>query len=169
MRLLAVLLGDPGREFHARDLLQMSGCSGTNARRGAATTSDVRDLVCEAGLDQLLDARAKREYMEEVGSLREQIEEAASFNDTVKEGLLRERLQFFGEVLSAALGLGGRNRPVCDPEERARQNVRKNIKAAIDLIGDSNPSLGHHLDTHVKTGRFCSYHPDPDQPVKWTT
>jgi CheY-like chemotaxis protein/tetratricopeptide (TPR) repeat protein len=169
LRLLAVLLGDPEQEFYVRDLLQRIGCSAADARGRAATTGDIRDLGCEAGLDPLLDPRARREYREQVASLQEQIEEAASFNDTVKEGLLRERLQQFREILSAAIGLGGRNRPVCDPEERARQKVRKNIKAAFDLIAGSDPSLGHHLDTHVKTGRYCSYRPDPDRPVRWTT
>jgi hypothetical protein len=72
------------------------------------------------------------------------------------------------EQLKAAVGLGGRDHPVADPVERARQKVRKNVKAAIEAVRKVNPKLACHLDTHVKTGRFCSYIGNPEHPVRWS-
>jgi hypothetical protein len=51
--------------------------------------------------------------------------------------------------------------------EQARMTVTKRIKHVVNKIGEHHPSLGHHLMTCVKTGRFCSYMPDPIHPVLW--
>lgn len=51
--------------------------------------------------------------------------------------------------------------------EKARQSVRKAIKAAIEKIVEIDPSLGYHLSTSIRTGRCCSYRPDPRHRVHW--
>lgn len=51
--------------------------------------------------------------------------------------------------------------------ERARVAVTKRIRAAIAKIAAHHRSLGHHLDTTVKTGNACAYLPDPDRPIVW--
>jgi len=37
----------------------------------------------------------------------------------------------------------------------------------VSKIREGNPTLGHHLATHVRTGYVCSYTPDPDRPFVW--
>ena len=51
--------------------------------------------------------------------------------------------------------------------EQSRIAVTKRIKAALKKIQEYHPSLGHHFTTCIKTGRFCTYTPNPQQPVSW--
>ncbi len=67
-------------------------------------------------------------------------------------------------LLSGPVEAGGET--IADTE-RARVAVTKRIKAALKKIPEHHPSLGHHLATCIKTGRSCSYTPDPEQPVAW--
>jgi hypothetical protein len=76
-----------------------------------------------------------------------------------------------GEKLSALDLLAftapsGRQAPTADIEE-ARVLVTKRIRAAVKKIQVHHPSLGHHLDTCIKTGAHCVYLPDPDRPLTW--
>lgn len=170
LRLLAVLLDDPGREFYVFDLACGAEPVWTDVKRGPVVDrSEAGAMGIEGDLGPLLDRRATREYRHEIESLKEQLDEAVEFNDTEKACRLREQVKMFADQLAEAVGLGGRNRPIASPEDRLRQRVRKNIKAAIEAIREVNPSLGHHLDTHVKTGRYCSYSADPEHPLRWTT
>ena len=61
------------------------------------------------------------------------------------------------EQLRAASGLGTRTRRMGDDVERARKAVSGRIRAAIDRIAESDPSLSDHLRETIKTGRYCRY------------
>ena len=61
---------------------------------------------------------------------------------------------------------GPSHRPAASAEH-SRVTATKRIKAALTKIREHHPSLGHHLTTCIKTGRFCTYTPDPEQPVAW--
>jgi hypothetical protein len=65
------------------------------------------------------------------------------------------------------VGLGGRERRIGDPADRARQSVTKAIKAAIARIGDEHEELGRHLRAQVRTGFFCRYEIDEGHPLEW--
>jgi hypothetical protein len=43
--------------------------------------------------------------------------------------------------------------------------VTKRIKAAIENIRASNPTLGRHLANSIRTGHFCCY--APAEPGDW--
>jgi hypothetical protein len=60
-----------------------------------------------------------------------------------------------------------RRKPVS--AERARLAVTKAIKAALAKITIVHPALARHLGATVRRGHFCSYTPDPRQPVVWDT
>ena len=53
-------------------------------------------------------------------------------------------------------------------DERARLGVTKRIKAAIRNIETHHAALGYHLSLAVKTGAYCVYLPDPEQPIEWS-
>jgi hypothetical protein len=72
-----------------------------------------------------------------------------------------------GAELAAAVGLGGRDRPLASGAERARVRVTRAIHAAIKRIGELDEGLGYELGATVRTGSFCSYEPDPRRPVSW--
>ena len=170
LHVLAFLLGNPEQDLHVLELVRLVECPGLDLAKVAPEAAGESYTVQRGGgLGALLDDRAKREYRREIASLREQIEEAESFNDSERASALRARLKVFVEELASAVGLGGRDRPQADPCERARQKVQKNIRAAIEMIRGESPSLGNHLDAHLKTGGLCSYRPDPERPIRWTT
>lgn len=162
---VAELLQNPGRDFPAIDLVgkgQERGAAQSKGAGGASVSADLGD----AG--DVLDAQARAEYRRRLEDLREELTEAERFNDPERATKLREEIEFLTDELARATGLGGRSRKASSAAERARFNVTMAIKSAMKRIGENNPSLGRHLAATVRTGRFCSYSPDPERPVSWT-
>ena len=164
MRHLALLLANPGVELHAVDVA-------TAAEGGAATGAEnAEGLAVRAGTGDAgpaLDSQAKAEYRSRLEDLRAEIEEAESFNDPERAAHAREEMDFIAHELSAAVGLGGRDRKVASASERARVNVTRALRREIRRIADEDASLGRELETTVRTGTFCAYEPDPRRPVAW--
>jgi len=161
---LAVLLRDPGREFHVRELLARSMDASTPAVASAVHGRVTSGLY--AGIP-VLDAQAKAEYKCRLNELRQDLNEAEQFNDPPRRTKAQNEIQVITDRLASALGVGGRDRRTSSDAERARSAVTKCIKKAIQKIGDAIPSLGYHLAARIKTGYFCSYNPRPDRPVAW--
>jgi hypothetical protein len=78
-----------------------------------------------------------------------------------------QELEFVNDELSAALGLGGRDRKTSDQAERARLRIGKAIRSALTVIREHDPSLGHHFSACIRTGYYCAYIPDPRQVPAW--
>ncbi|RIK90079.1 MAG: hypothetical protein DCC71_25650 [Proteobacteria bacterium] len=73
-----------------------------------------------------------------------------------------------------AAAAGGDADAAADPEhragsaaERARVNVTRTVRAAIEKIAAAHPALGEHLAATVRTGLFSSYAPDPRRALRW--
>ena len=164
MRHLALLLANPGIEFHAVDVA-------TAAEGRAATAAEnAEGLAVRAGTGDAgpaLDSQAKAEYRSRLEDLRAEIEEAESFNDPERAAHAREEMDFIAHELAAAVGLGGRDRKVASASERARVNVTRALRREIRRIADEDAGLGRELETTVRTGTFCAYEPDPRRPVAW--
>jgi non-specific serine/threonine protein kinase len=161
---LAVLLRDPGREFHVRELLACPMDASTPAAVIAVHGRVTGGLY--AGIP-MLDARAKAEYKCRLNELRQDLKETERFNDPSRRIKVQNEIQAITDHLAAAVGVGGRDRKTSSEVERARSAVTKCIKKAIEKIGDTIPSLGYHLAARIKTGYFCSYNPHPERPVNW--
>jgi hypothetical protein len=99
--------------------------------------------------------------------LREELEEAHSFNDLGRADKVQREMDFISAELTRGLGLGGRPRSASSSAERARVNVAKGIKTALAKIAEHSPLLEHYLATSIKTGLFCSYTPHPFNPISW--
>jgi hypothetical protein len=63
--------------------------------------------------------------------------------------------------------LGGRDRRAASASERARINVTRAIKIALERIAEHNPALATLLTNSIRTGTFCSYTPDARLPASW--
>ena len=122
-----------------------------------------------AGKDSnpLLDATAKAEYRRRIDEVRDSLEQAREFNDTEKVAELEKELEFIGIELSRAVGAGGRDRKHRAEDERARVNVTNAIRTLTTKIAAEHPSLGRYLRLTIRTGRFCSYRPDPRSAPRW--
>src|SRR5690606_38060855 len=106
-----------------------------------------------------LDEKARQEYRRRVRELEEELDEATELGDRGRIEALQEEMDFITRELSRAFGLGGRQRPSGAAAERARVNVRRRIKDAIQRIGEQLPEAGRYLDNTVKTGSYCRYAP----------
>ena len=147
-----MLLLRPGAEIHALDLVGGGGAGAT----GAVTTRAEGEELNVAGDDAgpLLDAQAKREYRSRIAELREEIEEAESFNDPERASRAREELEFLGRELAGAVGLGGRDRKAASNAERARVNVTRAIRSLLKRVAEHDVELGrrargHHPHRHL--------------------
>jgi hypothetical protein len=156
---LALLLANPGKEFHA---LELVGGVAAGAPAGAAQDALLTvQRGGEAAPGPALDPRAKAEYRQRITDLQEEIEEGEAFNDPERVSRARDELEFLSRELSAAVGLGGRDRRTGAAAERARVNVTRALRATVERIAEQDEALGHHLNTCVRTGVFCSYNPGP--------
>src|SRR4030095_6390571 len=78
LRCLAVLLHDPGREFHVRDLFSRPMDTSTPA--AAVVLHGRARREPHAGIP-MLDAQAKAEYQRRLNELRQELNEAERFKD----------------------------------------------------------------------------------------
>jgi hypothetical protein len=165
LRHLARLLAHPGRELHVVDLEAADGSpAGSGEPAGAGELEGRRDLG-DAGA--MLDATAKAAYKARRDELRAEIEEAEDCNDPARAAKARDELDFLVAELARAVGLGGRDRRAASHAERARLNATRAIRAAMANLARANPALGRHLSATIRTGRYCSYTPDPRTPISW--
>lgn len=159
---IAHLLRHPGQEFHARDL----GALGAEPRPATVGASDVTHLdMGDAGV--VLDTQAKTAYRGRLEELHAEFEEAERFNDPGRSARAREEIELITDQLSAAVGLGGRDRKAASDAERARLAVTKRIRAALERIRQASPALAQHLTGAITTGYFCSYTPKADTKSSW--
>ena len=162
VRYIAMLLAAPGVEMHAAELAGPG--PGPERKDGHAAELDG---VSSDDAGPMLDAAAKEAYRERLEELREEVEEAESFNDPERAARAREEVDFLQRELAAAVGLGGRDRRAASSAERARVSVTKAIRATIKRISEHDPILARELETTVRTGTFCVHEPDPRHPLEW--
>lgn len=153
MACLARLLATPGQECHVLELAAVA--------EGQAAAPDAGD----AG--PVLDERAKAAYRRRLTDLAEDLEEARANHDLARVAQLEAEIDTLTDQLAAAVGLGGRDRRAASAAERARVNVTRVVRAAVNRIAEANPALGRHLDVTIRTGMFCCYTPDPAAAPNW--
>ena len=153
IRYLAQLLANPGREVHVLDLV--------------AGGTEQPIALGDAGV--MLDERAKSAYRRRLAEIEDDIEQARTLEDAVREAQADTERDFLVRELARAVGLGGRDRRASSDSERARSGVTRAVRKAIARIGEHDPQLGEHLDQAVRTGTYCAYVPDPSAPTAWTS
>ena len=161
---LARLLADPNREWHALDLASSAASDGSSAVPAVGGGHALR----QERPGPLLDEQAKRAYRERLRELEEELAEAEGWHDQHRAARARAEREALARQLRSATGLGGRDRSAGrGAAERARVSVTKALRGVIHRIAEHDPALGTHLDRSIRTGTFCSYSPDPNQPVTW--
>ncbi|MDN5860382.1 MAG: hypothetical protein L0H84_17380, partial [Pseudonocardia sp.] len=123
------LLAEPGREFHVLDL------------RGAG----LRDA---APLPQL-DAEARAAYRRRLREVEDDLAEAEANNDTARAELAQRDRDYLVCELTRAVGLGGRDRGIGTPQERARTSITRSIRYALARLRAVHPELASHLDRTI--------------------
>jgi pimeloyl-ACP methyl ester carboxylesterase len=170
---IAYLLGHPREEFHVLSLASNNGdkqgeadALAEPATKEQAAQSDLTvGRMGDAG--EMLDAQAKAAYKRRTAELREQLEEALELNQLELVDRLEDEIETLGRELSRAVGLGGRDRRAASASERARINVTRAIKIALERIAEHNSAFATLLTNSIRTGTFCSYTPDSRLPASW--
>jgi len=166
---IAYLLGHPREEVHVLSLAAKSGGTQDDFAETATEQATQSDLtlgrIGDAG--EMLDAQAKAAYKKRTAELREQLEEARELNQHEVIDQLEEEIEAVGRELSRAVGLGGRDRRAASASERARINVTRAIKVALERIAEHGPVLATLLTKSIRTGTFCSCTPDSRLPSSW--
>lgn len=143
---LSYLLGQPGRDFPAVELLHaVSG----------ATVVTVRGSAGEA-----LDEQARAQYKARALEIQDELVEARSRNDSGRNAALREELELLADQMTAATGLGGRRRLVGDSSEKARKSVSAAVSRTVRQIAAAHKSLGEYLQKQISSGAALSYQGD---------
>jgi tetratricopeptide (TPR) repeat protein len=161
MRFIAMLLGRPGENISAIEMFAAisAGAGIISAQDGLRTASDLGDAGEE------FDARALSDYRRRVAELESEIEAAEASHDTGALARARAEREMLADEIASGTGLHGGLRRAASHRERARVNVTRQIKSAIDAIRSLNPPLGRHLADAIHTGSSCRYAPAP--PIKW--
>jgi len=147
------LLAQPGEWIRAEVLESPINASVAMSAPSEAVIDREARRKLEARLQDLRDERsAIREEGEDLGASSDQREQEIA---DIEEELRRTR------------ALGGRQRRLGDPHEKARGRVANAIEKAMAVLEEEVPILGQHLRKALKspTGRAPRY--APDQQIAW--
>jgi class 3 adenylate cyclase/tetratricopeptide (TPR) repeat protein len=173
------LLRHPEVEVHSLDLIagtELAEPEGPSAERSRAAIRAMTEAqLASVGLRQgapddageMLDAEAKARYQRRLAELREELEEVKELGNVERGCEIEQEIRALARELSRAVGLAGRDRRAASVSERARQNVSRAIKAAVEKVTKNDAELGLLLARRIKTGTFCSYLPVPSDRVSW--
>ena len=173
------LLQHPGEQFHALDLL--SGTSAgeildIDASRLTSVRGDENVVVGIPGdIGPILDEQAKRDYRSRISELNEELSELRERGNLSllgEQGYRRRaevefELEALTRQLAQAVGIFGRDRRSGSAAERARVNVTRAIRSAIQKISEHDAPLGELLRICIRTGSLCSYIPNARSPIEW--
>ena len=163
---IQTLLSSPGKEFHAMSLLDAGEPSNIAVESRGRLLGDeggrlsvVTDLG-DAG--EMLDATAKKAYRRRLAELNEDLVKAKELGNVDRAADLEDEIEKISKELRQAVGLMGRDRVAASASERARVNVTRAIKAALDRIAEHDADAGRFLSRAIRTGTFCCYLPHRD-------
>jgi AAA ATPase domain/Cyclic nucleotide-binding domain len=176
---LHFLLQNPGEEFHALDLLSGTSSSEVLEIDPSPVTRLREDDNVLAGrpgdIGPILDEQAKRDYRRRISELNEELtdlRERGNLNllgerDYRRRAEVESELEALTSQLAQAVGVSGRDRRSGSAAERARLNVTRAIRVAIQKISEHNAQLGELLGNRIRTGSFCSYVPNARSSIEW--
>jgi tetratricopeptide (TPR) repeat protein len=156
LRYIAELVRNPGVERHALDLVD---------REEGVTAGVDRRRLGDAG--ELLDTQARTAYRHRIEALRAEIEDALDMGAEDRAETLQAELDQLVGQLAQAFGLGGRSRRASSATERARLNVTRALRSATARLGEIVPEAAAVLDQRLRTGIYCAYEPDENDPLRW--
>ena len=99
--------------------------------------------------------------------LRERLEDAQELGNSERAAEIESEIDFLAREISRAVGLGGRDRRAGSAAERARLNVTRAIKAALQKISEHHKELGNLLTLSLRTGSFCSFVEHGNAQITW--
>lgn len=132
------------------------------SKRSAEEESEIVDKdALSAVKDRLAELEVERAEIEE-NPLKNPLEAL-----TKKEAILEEISQL-EEYIDNATTYGGAKKRFATAREKARRNVQKLIKKALEKIEVDCPDLKPFLNKRtIRTGKCCRYSSDPENTPEW--
>jgi tetratricopeptide (TPR) repeat protein len=161
------LLRHPAEEVHSLDLLSMPGALQTGKEQSSSRPEGTDRIGGLGDAGEMLDAKAKQEYRHRLLELREELEDARELGNAERAEKIQFEIDLLAREISRAVGLGGRDRRAGSAAERARLNVTRAIKTALQKISEHDRIIGDLLGRHIRTGMFCSYALDAGPSITW--
>ena len=165
------LLQHPGEEFHSLDLLNGPGAPAAEELDSAEKAALLGSATVSVGglgdAGEMLDAKAKQEYQRKIVELRERLEDLRERGEEERAAQVESEMDFLLREIARAVGLGGRGRRAGSAAERARLNITRAIKSALQKISERNRQLGELLDRSIRTGSFSCYLASTQTPIAW--
>jgi hypothetical protein len=156
-----------GRQVQLPDTKGLGDIAALVGARGADVhvLTLVGHRLARMGADPVLDEQAKAAYKARLAALAGDIEDAEDAGDPGRAEALRSERDALIRELTAAAGLGRRDRKLGDETERARKTVSARVRDAVAKVGQVHPELADHLRNSLRMGTLCSY--APADPVNW--
>lgn len=126
-----------------------------------ALAADDAPASSESNAGDNLDTTALRQYRARLQVLTELISQAEARADLGRLEALQREQSLLEREISRALGLGGKQRLAGSTTERARVNVQRRLKDAVERVSEASPELGAWLARCLRTGTYCAFHPKP--------
>jgi len=118
--------------------------------------------------DDLLDQKAKQEFLRELRDARAELHEVED-DESVPEderAAMREKVASLLEQQGKVLGIKGRSRQITSGDHtNARQNVRKALKVVIDHVQKQNDAVGIALMAALGKGDPVKFIPPPEWEI----
>jgi pimeloyl-ACP methyl ester carboxylesterase len=178
LHLLPGILGDchvgaavgegPARDFHVAQVVEV-GCAVIGAEHHVSTVHAAvprRDQGHRRPASRQFGSRGRGPSVAVAAGHYERAAADRGGDSTAAERAHAERQAVISE-LRRATGLAGRPRRAVADAERARVNVTRTIRAAIDRITAAAPIAGAHLQSSIRTGTACRYEPSAGGPSRW--
>jgi predicted ATPase len=150
--------------WHLRELVSRPRESVPALSLIAAPTEE---LVPVGDAGPMLDREALRQYRARLAVLDEELDDAEAKHEVERYAKRSAEREALVKELARATGLGGKSRRTGSPAEKARLNVTRTIRHAINYLATTVPELAAHLDESLVTGVSCSY--EPQTNIAWTT
>lgn len=154
-RALQELVTNPHQDRHALVLASLIEGNG-----GVALVADDHA--------ELADDESLAQYRSRLVTLDDELDAADRAGDARRSALLQEEQDALTDELHRVQGFGGRRATSVGAADRARVNVTKHLKRAIERIAEADPTLGDALRNGITTGMHCSYRPAADSSTTWS-
>jgi hypothetical protein len=170
---IKVLLSTPGVPINVFELQRMAGDSGDLQDLSRLEDWDRhKDDNYTCGVDETwasLDPTAKTSYLDRLKVINIEMTDARKRQDQAKIDTLKKEAEFIQKALQEGASKSK------DPEvELNRKRVLKAITDAIKNIGKLEEAFNYHdkpisrhLRRYIRTGAYCSYVPNADEPCEW--
>jgi hypothetical protein len=162
---LHFMLGRPGESTPITEIIRkVSGesaniVSADRLEDGILTEGYSFNDLPDSMADNIADAKALRQYKEEIFRIKHDIEKAKSTGDNITAEQLEKDLQNLISMVNKIISPAGQKKSFTGSQKNQLDAMRKTILLTISKIKQLQPFLAKHLKSCIKFGKNSGYFP----------